>query len=74
MRNDIPMEEVIEAAKKANIHSFIASLPQVNQIYVIINTYYDEYVSITRVMTLGLETKELSCLGVKNRGLPLLEH
>ena len=26
----VPMDEVIEAAKQANIHSFIASLPQVN--------------------------------------------
>lgn len=30
----VPMDEVIEAAKQANIHSFIASLPQVNIIYV----------------------------------------
>lgn len=29
-RNDIPMEEIIEAAKKANIHDFIAQLPTVN--------------------------------------------
>ena len=28
-RNDIPMEEIIEAAKKANIHEFISKkLPQ----------------------------------------------
>ena len=26
----VPMDEVIQAAKQANIHSFIASLPQVN--------------------------------------------
>ena len=29
-RNDIPMEEIIEAAKNANIHDFIQTLPQVN--------------------------------------------
>jgi ATP-binding cassette subfamily B (MDR/TAP) protein 1 len=26
---EVPMEEIIEAAKKANIHSFISSLPLV---------------------------------------------
>ena len=31
-RNDIPMEEIIEAAKSANIHDFIQSLPEVNHI------------------------------------------
>ena len=25
----VPMDEIIEAAKKANIHSFIVNLPQV---------------------------------------------
>ena len=29
----VPMDEVIEAAKQANIHSFIASLPQVNTVF-----------------------------------------
>jgi ATP-binding cassette subfamily B (MDR/TAP) protein 1 len=29
-RNDIPMEEIIEAAKNANIHDFIQTLPQVS--------------------------------------------
>lgn len=28
-RTDIPMEEIIEAAKNANIHDFIQKLPQV---------------------------------------------
>ncbi|XP_001986851.2 multidrug resistance protein homolog 49 [Drosophila grimshawi] len=27
-RDDVPMQEIIEAAKKANIHNFISSLPQ----------------------------------------------
>ena len=26
---DVPMEEIIEAARNANIHNFISSLPQV---------------------------------------------
>ncbi len=29
-RDDIPMEEIIEAAKNANIHHFIQSLPEVS--------------------------------------------
>jgi len=29
-RSDIPMEEIIEAAKNANIHDFIQQLPDVN--------------------------------------------
>jgi ABC-type multidrug transport system fused ATPase/permease subunit len=29
-RDDIPMEEIIEAAKNANIHDFIQRLPNVN--------------------------------------------
>jgi ATP-binding cassette subfamily B (MDR/TAP) protein 1 len=29
-RNDIPIEEIIEAAKSANIHDFIQTLPQVS--------------------------------------------
>jgi ATP-binding cassette subfamily B (MDR/TAP) protein 1 len=29
-RNDIPMEEIIEAAKNANIHDFIQRLPKVS--------------------------------------------
>ena len=29
-RNDIPMEEIIEAAKNANIHNFIENLPDVS--------------------------------------------
>ena len=28
-RNDIPIEEIIEAAKNANIHNFIENLPEV---------------------------------------------
>lgn len=28
-RTDIPMEEIIEAAKNANIHDFVQKLPQV---------------------------------------------
>ncbi len=28
-REEIPMEEIIEAAKQANIHDFIVSLPEV---------------------------------------------
>lgn len=27
-RDDVPMQEIIEAAKKANIHNFVSSLPQ----------------------------------------------
>ena len=27
---EVSMDEVVEAARKANIHSFIAALPQVN--------------------------------------------
>ena len=30
-RNDIPIEEIIEAAKQANIHDFIQRLPSVRQ-------------------------------------------
>ena len=29
-RSDIPMDEIIEAAKNANIHDFIQSLPTVS--------------------------------------------
>jgi ABC-type multidrug transport system fused ATPase/permease subunit len=29
-RTDIPLEEIIEAAKKANIHEFIKLLPDVS--------------------------------------------
>ena len=29
---DVPMEEIIEAARNANIHNFISSLPQVYNI------------------------------------------
>ena len=29
-RDNIPMDEIIEAAKKANIHSFISELPSVS--------------------------------------------
>jgi ABC-type multidrug transport system fused ATPase/permease subunit len=29
-RDDIPMEEIIEAAKNANIHDFIQELPDVS--------------------------------------------
>lgn len=29
-RSDIPIEEIIEVAKQANIHDFIKSLPQVS--------------------------------------------
>ena len=32
----VSMDEVVEAAKMANIHSFIASLPQVNVITIIL--------------------------------------
>ena len=31
-RNDIPLEEIIEAAKNANIHDFIQHLPDVSHI------------------------------------------
>ena len=31
---EVSMDEVVEAAKKANIHSFVASLPQVWKVYV----------------------------------------
>jgi ABC-type multidrug transport system fused ATPase/permease subunit len=30
-RKNIPLEEIIEAAKKANIHNFIQSLPDVSE-------------------------------------------
>lgn len=29
-RNDIPIEEIIQAAKNANIHNFIEQLPEVS--------------------------------------------
>ncbi len=29
-RKDIPLDEIIQAAKDANIHDFIVSLPQVS--------------------------------------------
>jgi ABC-type multidrug transport system fused ATPase/permease subunit len=32
-RNNIPMEEIIEAAKNANIHDFIQCLPEVNHLF-----------------------------------------
>jgi ABC-type multidrug transport system fused ATPase/permease subunit len=31
----VPMEEIISAAKKANIHSFIASLPLVSTVHLL---------------------------------------
>ena len=30
-RDDVPMDEIITAARKANIHEFIASLPDVSK-------------------------------------------
>ncbi len=32
-RQDIPINEIIEAAKLANIHDFIQCLPQVNHLF-----------------------------------------
>ena len=32
---EVPMAEIIESAKKANIHNFITSLPQVSNVIVL---------------------------------------
>jgi ABC-type multidrug transport system fused ATPase/permease subunit len=35
----VPMEEIIDAAKKSNIHSFISSLPLVSTVHLLISLF-----------------------------------
>ena len=44
----VSMEEVIDAAKKANIHDFIASLPEVSLIH---SRFRDSFLKAVKLMT-----------------------
>jgi ABC-type multidrug transport system fused ATPase/permease subunit len=35
----VPMEEIIDAAKKANIHGFISSLPLVSMLHLLVSLF-----------------------------------
>lgn len=42
--DDVPMDEIIEAAKAANIHNFIVSLPQASQYSLQVSTQLPNFV------------------------------
>ena len=78
---EVTQEEVIEAAKAANIHKFIESLPKVQTC----PSLYLQYISLCkyvsfhcilfnfRVTTLMLEQRVLNSVEDRNRGSPLPE-
>ena len=50
-RQDIPLDEIIEAAKQANIHDFIHQLPDVSRTWSVL------YTSFVRMRSKGYETQ-----------------
>ena len=71
-RSDIPLEEIIDVAKQANIHDFILTLPQVCSLSSKEILHSEDW--NFRVMKQNVVQKELNYQVDKSKELLLLEH